>query len=328
MATNAPAPDYDPGHQRYPEFNHPFWVESQLASTPSVRVARQDARVSDAFAHKDSTDQDLDAPILAYALQTYVSMLLFALQEEQLASFHVLLLGDGTASVRINDQPNAWSIPRSTRSFDEGESIYPDDLEVDQMPLREDVLDIPFIRGRLESGIWELKYKLAYPPAVRENYYEAAVQFLRAATSAEEDGLMRAFLENAFHAAEHLARAELLSYPPTAPAVMPGARHKKLSETFNLWAKLQNTDADYKDLFNNLHRLRPAATYLEAEFALSADQAKGMLATLFKWQWWVQSIIYEDGGTDPVRVVATREIDAGSLVRDEDYTIRQPKKAG
>ena len=92
--------------------------------------------------------------------------------------------------------------------------------------------------------------------------------------------------------------------------------------------KARNTDADYKDLFNKLHRLRPAATYLETEFALAVDEAQGMLATLFKWQWWVQSVLYEDAGTNPVRVVATREIAAGSLVGDEDCTIRQPKKAG
>jgi hypothetical protein len=53
--------------------------------------------VSDAFAHRDSTDQDLDAQILEYAMQTYVSMLSFALPQEQLTSFHVLLPKDGTS---------------------------------------------------------------------------------------------------------------------------------------------------------------------------------------------------------------------------------------
>lgn len=278
------------------------------------------------FAQKDGAP-DADVRILEYAIQSYVSMLLFALQVDELSSFHVLLPEHGQVSVRINDQGNAWSIPRATRSYEAGELIYPDDLEVDELPLQTDTSGIPYIRGRLVDGTWKLDYKLSYAPAIRVDYYDAAVEFIRAATAAHEDGLMRVFVENAFHAAEHLARAELLSYPPSAAAVMPGARHKKLAETFNLWAKLGNTDDDYKDLFNELHRFRPAATYLEAEFRLTIDDAATMLATLLKWQWWVQSIVHEDGARNPIRVVATREVEAGALVGAGDYTIRQPKRS-
>lgn len=43
----------------------------------------------------------------------------------------------------------------------------------------------------------EARLRAPPPPAVRVDYYDAAVEFIRVATAAQEDRLIRAFVENA-----------------------------------------------------------------------------------------------------------------------------------
>ena len=201
----------------------------------------------------------------------------------------------------------------------------PEDFAADRLPLLEDTSDVPFIRAWRSGEEWTVDYSFAFAHPRRIEHLDAAVEFIRATTSAEEDGLTRAFVENAFHAGEHLARAELLCYPPTVADMLGARKHGRVWAIYNAWAKLENTEQKHADLLNRLAGLRSRATYLQGDFVLSPQDMTTMLATLLEWQSWVTSVVHEGGGVNPIKVVAAREIAAGTVVTSDDYTIWQPR---
>jgi hypothetical protein len=286
-----------------------------------------------AFASSENDADDLENGILDFAYRTYVHLLIVArlgngtwTEDQELSSFHILMPVDGRVSIRVNGEHHAWSIARAKRSASEGDILAPEDFAVDRLPLLDDASDIPYLRAWRRGEKWIVDYSFAFAHPRRIEHLDAAAEFIRAATSAQEDELTRPFVENALHAAEHLARAELLCYPPTVVATLGARKHGTLWAIYNSWAKLENTEQRYADLLNRVADLRPRATYLQGDFVLSTEDMKSMLATLFAWQWWVTSVVHEGAGVNPIKVVATREIPAGTVVTTDDYTIWPPKK--
>ena len=131
--------------------------------------------------------------------------------------------------------------PRASRSFVEGEQLVPTDLVIEQ-------IDTPpseperFIWGTWNGEAWVLVVQLNRPHPQRAAHLEVGLEFAELAEVALDAVMLRSFHEKAFHAAAHLARAELLSYAAALPAIADSRRHGRLGGTYQLWAHLGNTE--------------------------------------------------------------------------------------
>jgi hypothetical protein len=78
-------------------------------------------------------------------------------------------------------------------------------------------LDLSQSRGGAFRSHYPLSPQLNRPHPQRAAHLEAGLEFAELARVALDKGMLRGFHENAFHAAEHLAKAELLSYSAALP---------------------------------------------------------------------------------------------------------------
>ena len=152
-----------------------------------------------------------------------------------------------------------------------------------------------------------------------------AAEFLASAEHALMSGARRAFVENAFHAAESLVRVELLSYPVAAAAVEGSKKHPTWQSVYDLWLRLGNTDARFPALLRELSELRASATYVNNAFTLDEQAARQQLRTLKDLSRHARSVAQGTSGRT-ITLIATRDIDAGALVSSADVTIRPAKK--
>jgi uncharacterized protein (UPF0332 family) len=152
----------------------------------------------------------------------------------------------------------------------------------------------------------------------------AADEFLQTARWNLGQGYVRAFVENGFHAAEALAKAELLAYPVAADEVEGSRKHTAVLSAYHLWANLGNTDRRFPGLLQELLEMRGTAKYGEGKFNCDEPVAQAQLEILLELRQHVQDILAGDK-VPVIRVIATRDIQAGSLVSRADATIRPPK---
>lgn len=153
-------------------------------------------------------------------------------------------------------------------------------------------------------------------------------EFAATAREAHTAGRPEVTLDNAYSAAELLAKAELLSCSPTIEAALCARTHAGVTTPYSLWARLGNTDTRFPALVHRLAELRPAARYLNAELAADDEQVAELLEQLAEMERHVRGVVSGDPAYRRQRyqVIATREIRAGRLARDGDCTIVPPKK--
>lgn len=278
---------------------------------------------------RDRTPYPTDA-VLEHAFNVFITPIVWArslngedLNIESVRSFFVFADHPDGPLVEINDEGLAWTRAKATRNLLPDETLGPGDL------LSERVAAPPrpragFISGTLIAGRWQIDFSFATSSPKRHAHLHVAAEFLRAAEVVADAHLTRALVENAFHAVEHLARAELLSYAPTIPLVENAKTHGKLSSTYNLWARLENTEGRFAKLLNDLSAARPSATYATGAAATPELDVDLILRTLNEMHDHVTRIV--DGDIrSPIKVVATRDISAGAIVGEDDYTLRAPK---
>ena len=208
-----------------------------------------------------------------------------------LERFHISLTAgkDVDALVRINDEADYWSVPRAVRDLDEGENLSPVDLVVARMPAPAEPAQ-RYIAGALVRDRWQIDVRLNHPHPRRAEHLAAAVEFAEAAATALGRGALRAFHTNAFHAAEHLAQAELLSYVPAAGLIADAKTHRSIRGTYQLWARLDNTEPRFAKLLQDLDDGRAARTYLRGagdqnELAVAREQY-AVLEAMVEWVRW------------------------------------------
>jgi uncharacterized protein (UPF0332 family) len=245
--------------------------------------------------------------------------------DDTLSSFRVVMT-DGAPLIQVNDEDRYWTVPVAARSFAEGEEIAPAELITYQAEAPDH--ELPYIAGTRTDGGWELSFDLDRPHPRRLEFLELAGEYVSAAESVLNIGLVRPFIGNAFHAAEHLARAELLCYPITTGETLAAHKHTHVASIYNLWARLGNTDAAFSDLLNKLSSVRPAANYLDKPLAWGEPEAREALLELVRFQRHVEKIAREGERPEIINVISTRDIEAGTLVRDEDAAFRPTKKKG
>lgn len=227
--------------------------------------------------------------------------------------------------VRINEEEGYWSHPRAARDIAEGVTLQPHDLAVELLPLPE-TPPARYIIGAFDGEHWNLDIHLNRAHPRRVDHLAAAAEFKAAAAGALEREELRAFYENAFHAAEHLAQAELLSYGPTIDEVADSRTHNTIRSAYQLWAHLGNTDSRFARLLHDLNDARSAETYLRGSRTGGTDAARTHFQLLDEMYDWVRGIVEEGRGPTSVRLITTQDIRAGQIVGSNELTLRPPKK--
>lgn len=244
-------------------------------------------------------------------------------EQSDLKSFHVYLsdVDDNDWVVRINDESFGWKCPRAARSMSEGDDLKPEDLLVER------ISELPddgerYIHGRHRGDQWFVTARLNVPHPSRPVHFDAGVEFFAVATSALEQGYLRAFHANAFHAIEHLAKAELLTYAMALPEIVESRKHSHLRSLYQMWANLENTDRQYARLLDDLTATRGAITYADDGTLPDVDTARAQHAVLKAMLEWVKRLM-DGGGPKIIRMIATDAIDEGQLVGTHDLTVRR-----
>ncbi len=266
-------------------------------------------------------------------LRRFVHLLLFARrgndtwqEGSELTSFHVVLPpgDDEQWWVRINDEPHYWTAPRVVRDFGPDEHIGSEDLHVEPVAFPP-VEPERFIAGVWNGQTWDLTLKLDRPHSSRATHLDAGLEFAAVADACLERGQLRGFHENAFHAVEHLIKAELLSYAAAVPEVVNSKSHGRLRGTYQLWAHLENTEQRFARLLNELDRRRPALTYCAGGDARDESVARAQQVVLRDLADWVQRVVAGEGRRE-IRLYATQDISAGQMVSRDTTSIRQPRR--
>lgn len=256
--------------------------------------------------------------------RTYIYMLLCARtgagtwsDDDRLTSFTVYL--NDPVKIVINDEPFAWTITRALRGGQEGDSFELSDLGSDKVerPPHEP----PYAGAQLSDGGWKpvADFRTCYRRTIE--LLSTGDEFLTIARGAFESGSLRAFVENAFHAAESYAKAELLTYPILADELATSSKHAHVQSIYDLWLRLENTDARFPALLRRLTKLRAHATYGDGPFTLASQDATAILTTLDALATHATSLVH-DSPPRMIRIIATRDIEAGKLVSNEDITFR------
>ena len=273
-------------------------------------------------------DPAANAALFDDIYRRYVHMVLYARagagtwgDDRELTHFTVVL--SEPVTICINDEPHGWTPARSVRSLEPGERLELTDVTTEQVP-RPDPQGHPHVSAEKTQAGWRVSYDFRHTHPRTLDLLATGEEFLAAAQLAFDGGSLRVFVENAFHATESFAKAELLSSPIAADEVESTRKHAHLQSAYDLWAMLGNTDTRFPALLRELSGLRRAATYADGRLDLSRETAAHQLATLQELREHAAGIGSSTKGR-VINVIATRDINAGSLVSSSDATIRPPK---
>lgn len=208
---------------------------------------------------------DLEDTIAEQVLSEFVRPLLFVLSadgtwssENALTRFLIVLPTDGDASIQLNDQDTAWTQVRARQDFAPGEALHSSDFVTEPVPITE--ASDRFIKGTWKDSGWQLEYKFGEDAARSVLHLQAADEFLASALDDLASSRFRSGFAAAFHAGEHLAKAELLYHSLTAVLVASTKKHSTVRSTYAVWAHLGNSDRRFVDALNWLDRERRSAT--------------------------------------------------------------------
>ena len=197
----------------------------------------------------------------------------------QLVAVQVVFNVDREPDVRFNSEVGGFMRARALRTMAEGEPVTSADIsQITHVELTDADANAAHITAIQLADGWSISWDGRYNASHIAAHLEAAGEFVELAETALERGMLRGFAENAFEAAELLAKAETLSLPDVA--VLKSKKHGTIAERFNRWAHVGGTDQRFAKLRNELERLRAPARYLRGEFGLDDARAKEMLATL------------------------------------------------
>lgn len=187
---------------------------------------------------------------------------------------------DKSPEVRLNREVRGQAIVQAARPMEAGEEISLGDIRrIRRYELSEDDPDaahVTLLRGPDER--WHLSFDWQHNTARVGRHLETAREFVAQAVDAVAAGRLRAFPEEAFAAAELLARAELLPLPDRV--LRDAKSHRTVHSRYNHWARSGNTEQRFADLLNELGQMRASARYQRGDFELKRERAAEMLATL------------------------------------------------
>lgn len=194
--------------------------------------------------------------------------------------------GDNAVEVRINNEVKASMRVTTTREIESGEEVRRSDIEevtgIYVHDMGQDVGHVTFVwrGGELFTG-----FDFLYNAEYLDPLLEAADHFIELSEYARENELWRAFVENAFHAAERMMKARVIQHGD------PAFKHALIEMNYSKYveAGVGNPDllAEYRQLH---HNYRYAGSYVdpgthpdginEKEFKLAPDVADDILETI------------------------------------------------
>jgi len=117
---------------------------------------------------------------------------------------------------------------------------------------------------------WKFTYDFRYNKQKARNIIEIAKEFSKSAKDDFNKKRWRPFIENLFLVTESLVKAELILHP-----IHPEAKtHNYWKSAYNKWYSYGNTEKEYKDLINELTKIRDHARYSENKFKIHHNKAK------------------------------------------------------
>ena len=178
--------------------------------------------------------------------------------------------------VRLNEEVKAAVLVEANRDVVAGEEITADDIAAykdiiltDDDPNAGHITIVPY------QGHWGLAFDFRRNAAHIGAHVEAARQFLDTAAWARQEEKIGPFVDNLFSATELMAKGLLIWMPDEK--LLKGRSHGALHQRFNQERKMDNVDARFAKLLNDLGALRRPARYLARDFTLSDEQMDEML---------------------------------------------------
>ncbi len=231
---------------------------------------------------------------------------------ESIYRAQVLFYVERKTVVRLNDEVGGSMQARATRPIEKGETVTVADVyDLSDYRLPEADRDAAHFTLLLHSKGWSLAFDGRYNRALVDEHVDAADEFVESARGALDRGGLRAFVDNAYSAAELLAKAELLPLPD--PTLLTGG-HGTIGGNYNLWARIGNTEQRLADLLNRLGELRGPGRYLRKDLSLDPAAARQMLATLDEMRAHVAAVVSDSSPRAGVSVYAHRDIRRGEVV--------------
>ena len=166
---------------------------------------------------------------------------------------------EGRGMVRLNEEVRAIGLVRATRAIKEGDPVFLSDLQhLQSVDLEEDELDAGHFTLFWNGKGWVGSFDLRAGRAISARLLGNAVEFLRTAQYARDQGHARACVDNLFSACELASKTRLiLHHSPAAKA----KKHGPIHSAINKWGHLGNVDEAFLRLFNRLSNSRSAARY-------------------------------------------------------------------
>lgn len=200
------------------------------------------------------------------------------LPEDFALSAAQVILGDAEIpEVRLNEEVKAAILVEASRDVTAGEEITADDIAAyKDIILTEDDPNAGHITIVSYLGQWGLAFDFRRNAAHIGKHIERSREFLDTAAWARLETKVASFVDNLFSATELMAKGLLIWMPDEK--LLKGKNHGPLHDRFNYERKMENVDARFARLLNDLTALRRPARYLSRDLTMSNEQMDEMLA--------------------------------------------------
>ncbi|MFC7026822.1 hypothetical protein ACFQH8_03515 [Halomicroarcula sp. GCM10025710] len=204
-----------------------------------------------------------------------------------LSQFEDLESDDSDVEVRINDDAEVKLIAEIDTDRDyieEGDPIYAEEIEgFEEVLLDEDKEDYGHVTvAKMEGFGWYFNFDLRYNRSYQAPLTDAADEFIDTAEYAKENEKWRAFVENAFHAAERMMKIDVIFMGWSAEG------HGDVQARYSDLVNMGIGNPDLYDVFNQLKgKYRFSASYVdprgdvdEREFDFNEEDAEEFLSVI------------------------------------------------
>ncbi|RLM50332.1 hypothetical protein [Halorubrum sp. Atlit-28R] len=203
-----------------------------------------------------------------------------------LSQFEDLDSDDSDVEVRVNDDAEIKMMVRlkEGESVEAGDPIHADQIDgFEEVILDDEQEDYGHVTvARNEAVGWIFNFDFRKNRSYQEPLLEAADQFIEAAEYAEKNELWRAFVENAFHAAERMMKIEVIFMGWSAET------HGDVQARYSDLVNMGPGNSDLYDVFNQLKgKYRFSASYVdprgdvdEREFDFGEEEAEEFLSVI------------------------------------------------
>jgi uncharacterized protein (UPF0332 family) len=239
-------------------------------------------------------------------------------------SAQVVFEVDKPTVVRLNEEVRGRLLVRSAdpdRAWTVGEDVTLADIAgVSRVELPSDDENAAHITLLVHAAGASISFDATYNRPRIATLLGAAEEFIASASADLKGDRLRPFAESAFHAAEHLAKAELLPLPDER--FLKAKTHSAVANRLHWWSRLGNIDPDAAKLLSQLESTRHQETYLAEGTRLTRSAAEDLYRRLLEMHDRVVGDASKSGEADRrrrrVTMVAARELTAAQLVQMSD----------